>query len=357
MRIAVITATPQTVERGSGTFVATAALRQGLEELGHETRMIRPARRPGRLGYTWHRFVFNRGLRSRHVTGADLVVGLDMDGYRLAGATTPPFVAYIHGQLADEARFERGAVAATMRLQARAERRSARRAQRVITVSEYSRRGIARQYGVDPARIAVVPPTFDAVRWDAALRRVAGPPADRPTVLCVARMYRRKNIGALLRAATLLRERIPDVVLEIAGDGPERRRLEQLARTLDLGRSVRFRGHVDFPTLVEAYARCEVFCLPSLQEGFGLVYLEAMAAGKPIVACRGTAGEELVEHGVNGFLAPPHDAAALAEALIRLLRDPRGRRAMGAANRGRLAAYAPTTVARQFLQAAQTGET
>jgi glycosyltransferase involved in cell wall biosynthesis len=170
-------------------------------------------------------------------------------------------------------------------------------------------------------------------------------------------MYPRKNITLLLRATALLRERLPEVVLEIVGDGPERPRLERLARSLDLGRHVRFLGQVDFRALVEAYARCEVFCLPSLQEGFGMVYLEAMAAGKPVIACRGTAVEELVEDGVNGLLVPPGDERALAAAVERLLRDPEGCRAMGEANRLRVANYAPGAVARQFLDAVPKPET
>ena len=354
MRFAFLSATPPSVVGGSGTYVATAALEQGLTALGHEVQVIAPTSRPGLLGFTAHRFGFNRRLTSESVAGADVVIGFDMDGYRLSGGTAAPFVTYVLGQLADEARFERGLVAATMRMQARAEAASARRADRVITVSEYSRRRICDLYSVAPDRIAVVPPAFDVDRWQAALAGSAPRADGRPTVLCVARMYPRKNLAALVRAAAALRERVPDVRLSLVGDGPERGRLEALVRKLELGDHVTLAGQVPFGTLVEEYAGCDVFCLPSLQEGFGLVFLEAMAAGKPVVGCSGTAVEELVTDGVNGLLVPPGDEAALDGALHRLLTDEAARRAMGEANRAEVERFAPETIARRFVAAVPT---
>jgi glycosyltransferase involved in cell wall biosynthesis len=350
MRFAFLSATPPSVEEGSGTYVATATLEQGLTALGHRVHVIAPSNRPGPLGYTAHRFRFNRGLTCESVTGADVVVGFDMDGYRLAGRTTVPFVTYVHGQLADEARFERGLVAATMRMQARAERSSARRADRVITLSEYSRRRIADLYSVAHDRIAGGPPAFDAERWQAALPAPARS-AGRPTVLCVARMYPRKNLASLVRATAVLSRRIPDVRVLIVGDGPRRGRLQTLVRGLALGDYVEFAGQLSFGRLVEAYASCDVFCLPTLQEGFGLVFLEAMAAGKPVVGCSGTAVGELVDDGVNGLLVAPGDDAALAGALHRLLTDEAARRAMGEANRVKVERFAPNTIARRFVAA------
>ena len=354
MRFAFLSATPPSVEGGSGTYVATTALERGLMALGHEVLVIAPANQPGLLGYTAHRFRFNRGLTPESVAGADVVVGFDMDGYCLAGRTAAPFVTCFFGQLADEERFERGLVAATMRMQARAERASARRADRVITVSEYSRRRISDLYSVASDRIAVVPPAFDAARWQAALRGAAARRDGRPTVLCVARMYPRKNLASLVRAAAAVRQRIPDVRVLIVGDGPRRSALEALVRKQELGDHVELAGQLPFSRLVEAYAGCDVFCLPSLQEGFGLVFLEAMAAGKPVVGCSGTAVEELVSDGVNGLLVPPGDDAALAGALHRLLADEAGRRTMGEANRAEVQRFSAETIARRFVAAVTT---
>jgi glycosyltransferase involved in cell wall biosynthesis len=355
MRISFVTATPQSVAEGSGTYVAGMSLLDGLEELGHRVRVISPRRPPGILGYTVHRFRFNAALRPSHFRDADLAVGFDMDGYRVAGRTDCSFVTYIHGQLADEARFERGLVAASMRLQARAEAAAVRRADRVVTVSRYSRRRIAELYGLPDEQIAVVPNAFDAAGWRDTQEGAAHRPDARPTVLCVARMYPRKNIAALVRATAALRRRVPDVLVRIVGDGPERRRLARLVHELDLADHVLLAGHLEAEALAGAYAACDVFCLPSLQEGFGLVVLEAMAAGRPVVACGGTAVDELIENGVNGFLVQPHDEAGLAETLGRLLGDAALQRAMSDANRGRLERFAPATIARQFLAAAGLG--
>ncbi len=349
MRIALITATPQSVREGSGTFVAGETLRRGLEALGHGVRVVAPTGRAPPFAYTLHRFAFNRRLGTHHASDADLVVGFDMDGFRLAGRLPVPFVAHIHGILADEARFERGLVAASMRLQSRAERASARRADLVLTVSRYARRRIAEVYGLEPARVAVVPPALDVARWRTALEAQADRRGGAPTVLCVARMYPRKNIASLVRATALLRSHVPGVRVRIVGDGPERRRLERLVRRLDVGTQVRLEGQLSFGQLARAYTGCDIFCLPSLQEGFGLVFLEAMAAGKPVVCCGGTAVEELVEDGANGVVVPQRDDARLADALARLLEDEGARARMGTANRTKVERFAPSSVAQQFL--------
>jgi glycosyltransferase involved in cell wall biosynthesis len=351
MRITMITATPATVAAGSGTFVAAEGLAHGLEALGHEVALVRPQRPPGPAGFTAHRFRFNRRLRPAAVAGADWVIGWDMDGYPLAGHPSVRFAAYIHGQLADEARFERGWVALAMRLQARAERRSVRRAVRVLTVSAYSRRRLTELYGRSASDIGVVPPAFDAARWRAALAAATYPTdPERPTVLCVCRMYPRKDVANLLRATDILRRTVPGVRLELVGDGPQRRELVHLARALRLDDCVVFHGQVDFTSLVARYASCDVFCLPSRQEGFGIVYLEAMAAGKPIVACAGTAAEEVLTDGMNGRLVPPGDPAALAAALRDLLADPALRARLGASGPATAATYQPTAVAGRLLE-------
>ncbi len=349
MRISFVTATPQTVQDGSGTFVASSGLARALKRLGHQVRIVCPPRFRGSFGYTVSRFRFNWSLEPTVFQDDDVVVGWDMDGYRLAGRIRPPFVAYVHGLLADEARFERGAVRASMRLQARAERTSVQRAERVLTVSEHSGERLSVLYGVPRDRIRIVPPAFDGQAWQAALAR-APRPIDGPLVLSVARLYPRKNLASLVRAARLVRDREPRVRFRIVGDGPERRRLEALVRSLDLEQTVHIVGQLDYDSLVSSYASCDVFCLPSRQEGFGLVFLEAMAAGKPVVACRDTAAQELVTDGLNGLLVDPADDGALADALLRLVGDEGLRTRLGAAGRPRVDAYDPETIARRFVR-------
>jgi len=346
MHVALVTATPQTVREGSGTYVASGALARALVSLGHSVTVLSPGRR--RVPFTAHRFAFNAALDSRSVTRYDLVLGFDMDGFRVARNRRPPFVAYVLGMLADEARFERSATRWAMKLQARAERWSVTHAAKVLAPSAYLRRRIRDGYSVAEERIAVVEPAFDLGRWSAALQRA---PAGNDGILCVGHMYPRKDHATLVQAASHLRQAGTEACVTIVGNGPERSALARSIQAADLQQIVHLTDHLDFAALVAHYAACAVFCLPSRQEGFGLVLLEAMAAGKPVVACRGTAAEELIEDGVNGILVPQGEPVALASALQLLLRDTELRRRLGAAGRKRVSRFTPERAAKRLLAA------
>ncbi len=346
MRVCLITATPGTVASGSGTFVAASQLVEGLGELGVEVDVVRPA--TGR-----NRHLFNLGLRPSDIPlGTDVVVGFDMDGWRLAGTGPRPFVAYLHGVIADEATFEKGFTWLRLQSYAWAERRVARKASLVLAPSDYSRRRITELYGVEPSRIRVVHPGTDVMRWETATSQTAEPPNRRTAgIFCVAHFYPRKNIGALLRATALLREKLPGLTVRIAGDGPEHNALMNEAERLQLLDTVKFLGHIPFAQLAHEYAACDVFCLPTLQEGFGLVFVEAMAAGKPIVALKAGAVPELVQDGINGLLAAPTDDADLATKLRQLLADAESQRKMSDANRARAREFTARKMAERFLAA------
>src|SRR5207302_3133370 len=106
-----------------------------------------------------------------------------------------------------------------------------------------------------------------------------------------------------------------DATLRIAGTGPERARLEHLAQTLELTDRVHFLGHLPFAALVAEYRNATIFALPTEQEGFGIVFLEAMASSLPIVATRVAAVPEVVSDGVTGLLVDPGDESTLAQTL------------------------------------------
>jgi glycosyltransferase involved in cell wall biosynthesis len=167
----------------------------------------------------------------------------------------------------------------------------------------------------------------------------------------VARLYPRKRVEDVLEAAALLRTRIADIQVRIVGEGPEGPRLQALHARLGLGDSVAFLGHVTRDALALEYSRARCFCLPTVQEGFGLVFAEAMAAGLPVVACRAAAVPELVHDGETGLLVPPRTPAALAAALERMLGDDRLRKEMGMAGRARVETLDLVPVARRFLEA------
>jgi glycosyltransferase involved in cell wall biosynthesis len=108
----------------------------------------------------------------------------------------------------------------------------------------------------------------------------------------------------------------------------------------------------DTDAVRDEYRAADIFCLPSLQEGFGIAFLEAMASGLPIVACRSAAVPEVVPDGEAGLLVPPDDPKALARALIRLLSDPLLRRRMGEAGMRKAREHAWEEIARRFVAAA-----
>jgi phosphatidylinositol alpha-1,6-mannosyltransferase len=162
--------------------------------------------------------------------------------------------------------------------------------------------------------------------------------AGRDFLLIVGRMgasERYKGHEALFATLPRLLAERPTTRLVVAGDGDDRPRLEARAAALGLAPQVCFTGFVSEATLGELYRRAALFVMPSRGEGFGLVYLEAMRAGKPCVAARASAAAEIVADQETGLLVDPEDPADLTAALGRLLADPGLARAMGERGRRR----------------------
>jgi phosphatidyl-myo-inositol dimannoside synthase len=151
---------------------------------------------------------------------------------------------------------------------------------------------------------------------------------------------RYKGADELISAAAQLRQEFSDLQLVFAGGGDDVPRLKDLARTSGAGDCVHFLGEISDQELAGCYARAEIFALPSTGEGFGFVFLEAMAFGKPVIAARAGGATDIVENDVNGLLVPPGDLPALKDALGRLFRDD--------ALRIRLGQRAAGTVRREF---------
>jgi glycosyltransferase involved in cell wall biosynthesis len=164
-------------------------------------------------------------------------------------------------------------------------------------------------------------------------------PADGPRdsgplrVLNVARLSPVKGHALLLEAVAALRDRGRDVRLTIVGDGPERKRLERLARELGIDEAVDLPGPVGQDRIRGFFAGADVFCLPSFAEGVPVVLMEAMAMRLPVVATRVMGVSELVEHGTHGLLVAPGRADLLAGAIADLADDLERRQLMGEAGR------------------------
>jgi len=301
VRLRFLTSTPQNIAGGSGTYVGIHVLAQALRRLGHVVDIEAPSRHfPV---YTAERLWFNRRLRrsAEH----DLTIGFDMDGYRIA--EDAPHVASLKGVIADEVRFERGLTRLTMGIQARCERLHVHRASRVLVTSRYCAERVRALYGLKEPP-AIVPELIDLAKWRGHLA-AAPASAERFTVLFAGRFYRRKRVDVLLRAAARLRGRIPGLEVRIVGNGPCNAMWRGLTRSLGLEDTVTWLGDVTRSQLAAEYNRCTLFCLPSVQEGFGIVLLEAMAAGKPIVAARAAAIPEVAPQAT---LVEPDDPEAMA---------------------------------------------
>jgi glycosyltransferase involved in cell wall biosynthesis len=343
-RLHFITSIPQNFERGSGCYVGTSTLVRALRKLNIDIDLVVP--RLSTPGYLATRVLFNETLRWPKFCG-DATIGIDVDGYSLAGKSrNTPHVACIKGVLGDAVRFEHGATRASMALQAKLEALHAQGADLVITVSRYCAQRLAELYKVNNA--VVVPELIDLDAWRERFRSNAvAPDPKKFTVLSVCRFYPRKRLDVLLRAVAILRDRIPGLEVRIIGNGPERARLLQLSRDLNIERYVAWVGDVSIDALAAEYNRADIFCLPSEQEGFGIVFLEAMAAGKAILATEAAAVPEVVRQGV---LAEPGHAEAFANGLILLYSDPGLRRLLGAAGARDVEEFGMERVARQFLR-------
>ncbi|UCE38229.1 MAG: glycosyltransferase family 4 protein [Thermoplasmata archaeon] len=148
-------------------------------------------------------------------------------------------------------------------------------------------------------------------------------------VLSVQRLHPRKKLQCLLKTARMVNQNHSQVKFVIVGEGPERENLIQMAKSLDLENNVIFTGLVPETQLPKYYAACDIFALHSLYEGFGMVLVEAMATGKPVVSTNVGAIPEVVDHGKTGLLVPPLNEMALGENIIRLIEDKELRKKMG----------------------------
>jgi glycosyltransferase involved in cell wall biosynthesis len=180
--------------------------------------------------------------------------------------------------------------------------------------------------GVDRDKIRLIHSGIDVSRFtygsEAAVRRT-------PTIGTLAVLEPRKGHAFLLHAVARLKARGLRLRCLLAGAGDERKRLEDLSRQLRLDTEIEFLGFVeDTPTFL---AGVDIFVLPSLHEGLGVAVLEAMAAGKPVVASRVGGLSDVVIDGRTGLLVPPADAEALSEAIAALIAEPSRARAMGLA--------------------------
>jgi glycosyltransferase involved in cell wall biosynthesis len=189
-----------------------------------------------------------------------------------------------------------------------------------ITVSRDIAHKLEHIFKVPSSKLQVIHSSVDIQRFEHAIN-LASPAElalihERPIILTVARLDQQKGLQFLLEAAA----QVPEAVFVIVGEGPERIALEKQSQDLSLENRVIFAGfHQDIPAWL---GHCTLFVLPSLYEGVPISLLEAMAAGKPVIASAIPGNMEALTHAESGWLVPPGDADALANAIRLLLANP-----------------------------------
>jgi D-inositol-3-phosphate glycosyltransferase len=266
-----------------------------------------------------------------------------------AATTAGVPVALTYHALGSEKRRHQGAMDTSPSVRCAYEAWLAANTDRVLATTEAERRELIRQ-GADPARVAVVPcgVDVDLFHHDGGGR----PPSRR--IVCASRLVERKGLADVVCAVADL----PDVELLIAGgppkpelaSDPHARSLMELADRLDASDRVHLLGAVAHDELADLYRSAAAVCCTPWYEPFGLVAVEAMACGVPVIASAVGGLAETVADGSTGVLVPPRKPAAIRDAIERLVADPATCEAMGALAARRAARYGWPTIAAQTLR-------
>jgi glycosyltransferase involved in cell wall biosynthesis len=215
----------------------------------------------------------------------------------------------------------------------------------VIAISEdiknRAERDLHCETAIDVIHYGLTPPRFQE-----RSRRELGFPEDEVILISIGRLVRRKALGDVLLALSRLEE--SRLRLLIIGEGPEEEHLREMARTLGLSKQVEFMGAVWGERKFQYLAAADMFVLPSLHEGFGLVFLEAMHCGLPVIASSSGGQTDFLKDGETGYLVPVGEVESLAQSIRRLAADEALRRQMSEFNREYVKAFHISGVAERY---------
>jgi glycosyltransferase involved in cell wall biosynthesis len=205
--------------------------------------------------------------------------------------------------------------------------RAIHHADRILSISGYTRDRLLKEQNLTPAKISLLPCTFDASCFQIGpkpqhLLNRYRLTTEQPIVLTVGRLDSTqpyKGYDKILRALPEIRRQIPNVHYILVGQGSDRPRIEQLIAQLNLQDCVTLAGFVPDDEIGDYYNLCDVFAMPSKGEGFGIVYLEALACGKPTLGGNQDGAIDALCHGELGALVDPDNVEAIAQTLIQIL--------------------------------------
>jgi len=202
-----------------------------------------------------------------------------------------------------------------------------------ITLVSNKLKRLAEKFFDHSEKLLVIPNGVDAKKVSNLNFENTSKYDDILTLLSVSNLIYTKGIDLNLLAIQRLYTKYPWLRYKVIGNGPMENKLKEMTASLGLSNYVEFLGRQPHDRVMKYMAKCDIFTLPSWEEGFGVVYLEAMAHGKPVIGCRGEGIEDFVEHGKTGMLVKSRDVDSLVEALDFLLSHPEEAKAMG--ERGR----------------------
>lgn len=201
--------------------------------------------------------------------------------------------------------------------------------------------------------IKLVPQSVDTSifypRETTAIKAKLGIQSDGPIVLTLARLVKRKSIETALRAVVKVIRSFPELTYIVVGEGPDKERLQQITQDLGISKNVLFAGRISDDDLPACYSLADVFVLSSLHEAFGIVILESMACGTPVVVSEVGGMIDLVEEGVTGFLCPIGDVDAFSNRIQGIISDSDLLRKMSDSARTQVAQkYSPDAIFKQY---------
>ncbi|NVJ71417.1 MAG: glycosyltransferase family 4 protein [Alphaproteobacteria bacterium] len=272
-------------------------------------------------------------IRRRNYTSV-CIGSLDALGWLVGWLRHVKVVIYVHGEEVSQEAYSKRAEARR--------RKALQSADGIIAVSHFTADLIAKKYGVDPEKIEVVTNGVDLSRFEEKptenVRTQFGL-GHGPLVLAVGRLVPRKGFDKLLEAWPRVLASVPEAQLAIGGTGPLGEQLAAEARQPEMGESVHMLGFVPDEVMPSLYASADLFAMPNRTmpdgdtEGFGLVFLEAAAAGTPSIAGNAGGAVDAVLDGETGRLVDGEDVSAIAYAITDLLTDEVTRKRMGEAAR------------------------
>jgi teichuronic acid biosynthesis glycosyltransferase TuaC len=201
-------------------------------------------------------------------------------------------------------------------------------ADRIATVSTKLQRVAEANFGF-AEKLAVIPNGISPDEIASEKTKLVSRYAGSRVILSVSNLIKSKGIDLNIKAISQLAQKHPDLKYVVIGIGPEMSSLKRLARDLNLENRVDFLGELPHEKAMDYMAVADIFSLPSWQEGFGVVYLEAMAHSKPIIACQGEGIEDVIENNQTGLMVGPKDVPNLAKAIEFLLDNPQRAREIG----------------------------